>query len=329
MTSGQPRRPSGADDNEAGKLDQSGLQDFVTYLEIERDFSPHTVRAYINDLDQFCDYLTVGPASFARPDDDPRPPGAVAALARANRNDVRAFLGHVQSHGGSTRTAARKLAAIRAAYRFYARVGVLSENPAQSVKSPKQRRDLPDVLTIPEVSALVEAPDLSTPLGLRDRAVLETLYSSGVRAAELATLRLRDVDIVGGTINVMGKRKKQRIAHLGQYAANALDAYRRTRAGLGNPGHERLFVNARGGPLTTRSIQRIVEKYIRMVLPGRTAVSPHTLRHTFATHMLDGGADLRVVQELLGHENLSSTQIYTHVSMDRLKQVYRDAHPHA
>ncbi len=310
-------------------MDHPGLHEFVTYLEIERDFSPHTVRAYLNDLDQFCDYLTTGPASFVRPGDDPRAPGTVAALARATRNDVRAFLGHVQSQGGSTRTAARKLAAIRAAYRFYARIGHLAENPAQSVKSPKLRRDLPDVLTIPEVSALVEAPDIADPLGVRDRAVLETLYSSGVRAAELATLRLRDVDLIGGTINVMGKRKKQRIAHLGQYAADALDVYRRTRGSLGNPAHERLFVNARGGPLTTRSIQRIVEKYVRMVLPGRGKISPHTLRHTFATHMLDGGADLRVVQELLGHESLSSTQIYTHVSMERLKQVYRDAHPHA
>ncbi len=321
--------PPDAGDKRAGAPVHLGLHDFVTYLEIERDFSPHTVRAYIGDVDQFCDFMMAGPASFARAEDDPRPPGTVVGLARATRNDVRSFLGHVQSRGGSTRTAARKLAAIRAVYRFYGRSGRLSENPAQSVKSPKLRRDLPDVLTIPEVSALVEAPDAGDPLGVRDRAVLETLYSSGVRAAELATLRLRDVDLVGGTINVMGKRKKQRIAHLGQYASGALEAYRQTRGLLGSPAHERLFVNARGGPLTTRSIQRIVEKYVRMVLPGRLKVSPHTLRHTFATHMLDGGADLRVVQELLGHESLSSTQIYTHVSMERLKQVYRDAHPHA
>ncbi|MDX9973448.1 MAG: tyrosine-type recombinase/integrase [FCB group bacterium] len=208
-------------------------------------------------------------------------------------------------------------------------MGDLPENPAKAVKSPKLGRDLPDVLTIPEVTALLEAPDLSEPLGIRDRAILETLYSSGIRAGELAGLSLRDIDLVGGTINVMGKRQKQRIAHLGSYATEALDNYLRVRMEIGKPRHERLFVNFRGGPLTSRSVQRVVERYVTEVLPGRTEVSPHTLRHTFATHMLDSGADLRVVQELLGHENLSTTQIYTHVSIERLREVYKQTHPHA
>ena len=167
----------------------------------------------------------------------------------------------------------------------------------------------------------MEAPTPQPP-GSR-RAILETLYSSGVRCAELAGLTLDAIDLIGGTMVVMGKRKKERIAHLGNWALDAVQAYLAVRATLGHPGHRRLFVNARGGPLTTRSVQRVVEKYVRAVLPGRRDVSPHTLRHTFATHMLNGGADLRVVQEMLGHESLSTTQIYTHVSIDRLKEVYR------
>lgn len=304
------------------------IQRFLDHLEGERVFSVHTLRAYVADLAQFCDYMRAGPAAFSRAPEE-RPLATFDALARAERNDLRAYLSHVQTTGGSARTAARKLASLRAAFRFFTRMGVLAENPAQAVKSPKLARDLPDVLTIPEVTALVEAPDASDPLGVRDRAILETLYSSGVRAAELAGLRLADVDLDARMMTVTGKRRKQRIAHLGRCAVLALHAYFQVRSGLGTPRHERLFVNARGGPLTTRSIQRVVERYVRQVLPGRREVSPHTLRHTFATHMLDAGADLRVVQELLGHENLSSTQIYTHVSIDRLKQVYRESHPHA
>jgi integrase/recombinase XerC len=188
---------------------------------------------------------------------------------------------------------------------------------------------LPDVLSIPEVTALLEAPDVTTPLGKRDRAVLEVLYSCGLRAAELAGLKTGDVFYDQHTVRVLGKRAKERIVPIGSYAIAALREFLMVRYELGQPGHERIFVNHRGGPLTTRSVQRIVERYVREVLPTRCEVSPHTLRHTFATHILDAGADLRVVQEMLGHESLSSTQIYTHVSIERLRQVYRDAHPHA
>lgn len=306
------------------------LRRFVDYLETERGYSAHTVRAYMRDLEQFHDYLVLGPKAFEpREPEEARPQLSLAAFGRATRNDVRAFLGHVQTRGGTPKTSARKLASLRALYKYYVRQGVLAENPAQTLRSPKLARDLPDVLSIPEVTALLEAPDLSQPLGIRDRALLETLYSSGIRAAELAGLSIPDVDLIGGTMRVLGKRNKQRIAHLGQHAANALRDYLRVRPVLGKPRHERLFVNVKGGPLTTRSVQRVVEKYAREVLPGRRDVSPHTLRHTFATHMLDAGADLRVVQELLGHESLSTTQIYTHVSIDRLKAVYKQAHPHA
>jgi len=305
------------------------IQRFSDYLAAERGFSDHTSRAYLQDIAQFCGYLERGPAALVSGEHEEVPEPRFDVLRRASRNDIRAFLGHLRTLGASSRTAARKLSAIRAVYKFYVRAGIMEENPAQAVRSPKLPRDLPGVLSIPEVTALMEAPDTTTPLGKRDRAILETLYSSGVRCAELAGLTLDAIDLIGGTMVVMGKRKKERIAHLGNWALDAVQAYLAVRATLGHPGHRRLFVNARGGPLTTRSVQRVVEKYVRAVLPGRRDVSPHTLRHTFATHMLNGGADLRVVQEMLGHESLSTTQIYTHVSIDRLKEVYRQAHPHA
>lgn len=310
-------------------MEHSGLQDFVNYLETERGFSAHTVKAYLKDLDQFATYLVEGPAALASNDEPQTLDATPSILGKAGRNDVRAFLGHIQTAGGTPRTSARKLASIRAAYKFYVRVGAISDNPAVSVKTPKLARDLPDVLTIPEVTAVLDAPDASEALGIRDKAILETLYSSGVRASELAALTMKDIDMAGGTIRVLGKRSKERIAQLGTYSLDALNEYFRVRNQLGNPTHTFAFVNFRGGPLTTRSVQRIVEKYVKQVLPGRNEISPHTFRHSFATHMLDAGADLRVIQELLGHESLSTTQIYTHVGIDRLKEVYHQTHPHA
>jgi len=305
------------------------LQAFADYLSVERGCSPHTVKAYLRDVEQFGRYLRLGPKAFA-PNVTPDPsPTDLDTLNRASRNDVRAWLGHVQTAGGTPRTAARKLASLRAAYKFFNRVGALAENPAKNVKAPRLSRELPDVLSIPEVTALLEAPDTAEPLGIRDRAILEVLYSSGARAAELVGLTLRDIDLAGGTIRVLGKRQKERLAFLGDPATDAVNAYLRVRGLLGAPSHETLFVNFRGGPLTTRSVQRIIDKYVRLALPGRTEVSPHSLRHSFATHMLNAGADLRVVQELLGHASLTSTQIYTHVGIDRLKEIYKNAHPHA
>jgi integrase/recombinase XerC len=302
---------------------------FVHYLKIERNFSQHTLRAYLNDLDQFCDYVANGPEAFTRPSGDARPRATLDTLRKADKHVVRSFLAHTQTSGGSPRTAARKLASLRAAYKFFVLTDRIDVNPAQGVKAPKLPRELPEVLSIPEITALLDAPDTAFPLGKRDRALLETLYSSGIRASELCGLQLPDLDLGAGTARVLGKRNKERIAHLGGPALDAIKEYLRVRDKLGNPTHDIVFVNFRGGPLTSRSVQRVVDKHVRATLQGRRNVSPHTLRHTFATHMLDGGADLRVVQEMLGHESLSSTQIYTHVSIDRLKEVYRDAHPHA
>lgn len=302
---------------------------FMNYLKVERGFSPHTLRAYMNDLEQFCDFVQCGPVALSREAGEERARPSLAALRRADKHNVRSFLAHVQTAGNTGRTAARKLASLRAAYKFFMRNGKLDENPAAGVKSPRLPKELPDVLSIPEVTQLLEAPDTSDALGKRDRALLEVLYSSGIRAAECAGLKMEDLDLEQGVMRVFGKRSKERVAQLGSYAIAAIETYLGVRPQLGRPQHEVVFVNARGGPLTTRSIQRIVERYVRETFPFRREVSPHTLRHTFATHMLDGGADLRVVQELLGHASLSSTQIYTHVSIERLKQVYKEAHPHA
>ena len=314
-------------------MERGGLRQFLDYLSVERGFSAHTIRAYQRDVQQFCGYLRLGPKAFAENDADSEKqsddPGAIKRLRQATRNDVRAFLGHVQTTGGSTRTAARKLASLRAAYRFFNKVGAFSENPAREVKSPKLSKELPEVLSIPEMAALLDAPDISQPTGKRDRAILEVLYSTGIRAAELAGLTTRAVDLVGGTVTVLGKRNKERMAFLGEPAADALRAYLQVRGELGAPKHAQVFVNARGGPLTTRSVQRIVDRYVMLALPDRRGVSPHTLRHSFATHLLNAGADLRVIQELLGHASLSSTQIYTHLGIDRLKEIYKLAHPHA
>lgn len=301
---------------------------FVNHLRVERNLSPHTLRAYLSDLEQFCDFAVNGASAFARPPEDPRPRATLDAMRGADKNTIRSFLAHVQTKGATPRTSARKLASLRTAYAHFVQVGKLEINPAEQVKAPKLSRELPEVLTIPEVTALLEAPDPSTPLGKRDRALLELLYSSGIRAAELTGLKLDDIALEEQAMRVFGKRRKERIAYIGDLAAVALRDYLQARGSLGAPDHDCLFVNARGGPLTERSVQRVVTAHTRIALPHRNDVSPHTLRHTFATHMLDGGADLRVVQEMMGHESLASTQVYTHVSIERLKSVYRDAHPH-
>jgi integrase/recombinase XerC len=310
-------------------MSQIPILQFVNYLKVERNYSPHTLRAYRRDLDHFCSYMVHGSQSLEDDGESLDVAASLDILQSVSKQDIRAYLAHIQTRGSSAKTTARKLASLRAAYRYFVQSDFLAENPAKAVKTPTLARELPDVLSIPEVTSLLEAPDSEKPLGVRDRALLETLYSSGARASEIRSVSLEDLDMAQSTMRVFGKRRKERIVHLGRFAREALDKYLRIRSALGRPKHGTLFVNFRGGALTTRSIQRVVEQYVRETLPGRRHVSPHTLRHTFATHMLDGGADLRTVQELLGHENLSSTQIYTHVSIERLRTVYEQAHPHA
>jgi len=220
----------------------------------------------------------------------------------------------------------RKLAALRAFFTYLVREGVVARNPAELVATPKREKKVPFHLSIDEVTALVEAPREGELLSLRDRAILETLYSCGIRVSELTGLDIGGIDLEEGLARVLGKGGKERIVPLGSKARSALAEYlaARNQTAVADP----LFINARGGRLTRRSVARIVDKYILRIATMKK-VSPHTLRHTFATHLLEGGADLRAIQELLGHSSLSTTQKYTHVSIDRLMEVYDKAHPKA
>ena len=288
------------------------LDRFLTYLAVERSVSTHTVTAYRNDLEQFLRFLASGVSPPSHPDE-------VDHLA------IRRFLAHL--HGELKKSSiGRKLAAVRAFYRYLLREGIVVKNPAELVSTPKKEQKIPFHLSIDEITALVEGPGETTILGLRDRAILEVLYSCGIRLSELTVLRVQDIDREGRLVRVLGKGNKERIVPLGRQAATAVAAYLEERRAP--PGDAPFLLNARGGRLTGRSVARIVDNYL-IKLATMKKVSPHTLRHTFATHLLEGGADLRAIQELLGHASLSTTQKYTHVSIDRLMEVYDKAHPRA
>ena len=288
------------------------LDRFLTCLAVERSVSPHTVTAYRNDLEQFFRFLASGASPPSHPDE-------------IDHLDIRRFLAHL--HGDLKKSSiGRKLAAVRAIFRYLLREGVVAKNPAELISAPKKEQKAPYHLTIDEVTALVEGPGAATLLSLRDRAILEVLYSCGIRLSELTGLKVQDIDQEGRLVRVLGKGNKERIVPLGRQAAKAVGAYLEERRDP--PGDAPFLLNARNGKLTGRSVARIVDKYL-IKLATMKKVSPHTLRHTFATHLLEGGADLRAIQELLGHASLSTTQKYTHVSIDRLMEVYDKAHPRA
>ena len=290
---------------------KSEIEQFCRYLDTERNVSPHTLAAYRSDLEQFADFLS-------RQQQEVLP-------AQVDHIAIRHYL--AQLHKGHAKSSiGRKLSAIRALFRFLLREGRVEKNPAELVSTPKKEKRLPFHLNIDQVSALVGAPAGASGLPLRDRAVLETLYSCGIRVSELTGMNVGDLDLSGGLARVMGKGGKERIVPVGSHARAALASYldERGNPALGDP----LILNARGGRLTRRSVARIVDAHMLLIATMRK-VSPHTLRHTFATHLLEGGADLRAIQELLGHASLSTTQKYTHVSIDRLMEVYDKAHPKA
>lgn len=290
---------------------KSEIEQFCRYLDTERNVSPHTLAAYRSDLEQFADFLS-------RQEREVLP-------AQVDHIAIRHYL--AQLHKGHAKSSiGRKLSAIRALFRFLLREGKVEKNPAELVSTPKKEKRLPFHLNIDQVSALVGAPAGASGLPLRDRAVLETLYSCGIRVSELTGMNVGDLDLSGGLARVMGKGGKERIVPVGSHARTALASYLDER-GNPSPG-DPLILNARGGRLTRRSVARIVDAHMLLIATMRK-VSPHTLRHTFATHLLEGGADLRAIQELLGHASLSTTQKYTHVSIDRLMEVYDKAHPKA
>ena len=289
---------------------------YMNYLEAERNASHYTVRNYTTDLLHFFNFLRTK---------------EISSLKEVDRHVVRDYLSHLMERGFVKASIARKLSAIRSFYRYLHREGIVPTNPLATISSPKLDKRLPSFLTIEEVERLLEAPDLSKPQGQRDRAILELLYASGLRVSELAQLTLKQIDLDTNEIRVWGKGSKERVVLMGEPAAKAIKEYlRQGRPKLLGDKKESnaFFLNKGGRRLSERDVQRRLEKYAKVAGIDKR-VHPHLLRHTFATHLLDGGADLRVVQELLGHANLSSTQIYTHVTKSQAKKVYLSAHPMA
>ena len=298
---------------------------FLEHLRVETNASVHTLRSYAADLEQFRSFLLSKDFSIDEKSGD-------VSVEKVDHLAIRAYLSHLY-RGHKKSSLARKLAAQRSFFRYLVEEGFLAQNPAEIVATPKQEKPLPTFLPVDEVFSLLETPDRSTTWGARDRAILETLYSCGIRVSELTGLSEGDVDFSLGILKVYGKGRKERIVPIGEKALAAIREYlpQRDRI-LGSLGHKGrgspLFINPRGGRLTSRSVARILHKYILKCGLLRK-VSPHALRHSFATHLLDAGADLRAIQELLGHVSLSTTQRYTHVSIDKLMEVYDRAHPRA
>ena len=302
------------------------LTQFLEHLRYERNVSEHTLRNYQSDLEQFVDHLAP-----AHPKNGKR---NFPDLTDIDHITIREWLATLHTAQKKKSSIARKLAALRTFFQFLVREGVLEQNPAKLVSTPRLEKKLPKHLSIEDAIKFIETPDTDTDLGKRDRAMLELMYATGVRVAELTKLNLGHIDFRNRLIRVTGKRRKERIVPFGEPALEALKAYLDVRDAVLNsaPISERepeaLFLNYQGTRITTRSVGRMVDKYIRSCA-GKYDISPHALRHSFATHLLDSGADLRDIQELLGHARLSSTQIYTHVSMEKLIQVYDKAHPKA
>jgi len=286
------------------------IEKFLRYLEYEKNASSYTLISYASDLEAF-----------------ERSVGDVP-IEKIDLLTLRRFLADLKAKNFQKITVARKISSLRSFFKFLCREGYLKTNPTLTLRTPKREKRLPKILGIEEVTQLLERIPKDF-LGLRDRAILETLYSSGLRVSELTQLDIPHVDFIGGVVKVSGKGKKERLSPIGEEALRAIRAYLEKRGeSKKNRNTQALFVNKNGGRLSGRSVRRLLDRAIK-----RTSlvyhISPHTLRHSFATHLLDRGADLRAVQELLGHQHLSTTQIYTHVTAERLKRVYEKAHPRA
>lgn len=285
---------------------QRYIEKFIRYLEIEKNYSVHTVLNYRLDLEDFQHFLKEAP------------------LENVDYLTLRKYLAVVKEKNLAVRSISRRLSSLRSFFKFLTREGYFKTNPILSLSSPKQEKHLPVFLTEGEATKLIEAAVDKDERGLRDRAILETFYSTGIRISELTGLDIDDVDMIGSIVKVMGKGKKERIVPIGEHALSAIRIY----LGKRKKHNDALFLNKSGKRMTVRGIRNVVKKYIRLA-SIKQGVSPHTLRHSFATHLLNRGADLRSVQELLGHVNLSTTQIYTHLTTERLKSVYDKAHPRA
>jgi integrase/recombinase XerC len=299
---------------------------FLEHLRYERNVSEHTLRNYAIDLGQFLDHLApADPLTGERREPDVR---------QVDHLTIREWLSELHDAQKKKSSIARKLAALRTFFQFLIREGVVELNPAKLVSTPRLEKKLPNHLSVEDAIRFIETPDVTTDLGKRDRAILEMLYGTGVRVSELVKLDLRDADLKNRMVRVKGKRRKERIVPFGEPALHALLGWLTVRQNFlaQAPPAEReteaMFLNYQGTRITTRSVGRMVDKYIK-ICAGIHDISPHSLRHSFATHLLDSGADLRDIQELLGHARLSTTQIYTHVSMEKLIEVYDRSHPKA
>ena len=286
------------------------IQKFITYLKVEKNSSHHTLINYQIDLKDFNGSIKQKP------------------LESITHTDVRLFLARMKEKNFAKRSVARKMATLRSFFRFLCREGYIKANPATGLQTPKIEKKLPLFLDTNQVVRLIESPDTSDVYGMRDRAILETLYSSGIRVSELVGLDKDRVDFISGVLKVYGKGKKERLAPVGDKALKAMRGYIEKVDAAKIKDKKAIFLNKSGRRMSDRAVRRVVDKYIRKTSLNEN-ISPHSLRHSFATHLLDRGADLRSVQELLGHANLSTTQIYTHVSTERLKTVYEKVHPRA
>lgn len=300
-------------------MDQE-IDAFLRHARYGRNYSPRTLESYASDLAEFSAYLTRG--SRERID-----------VAQIDHIGIREFLASLYAKGNSKSSAARKLATLKSFFRFLHREGRIESNPARMVKSPRLPQKNPRALALKQIESILQQPDLSSAKGLRDRAMLELLYASGLRVSELVAIDLRDISFSQRMIRVEGKGRRERMTPYGESAARALDGYLAARLRIlrskgGEADDQALFLNLRGGRLSVRSVQRMLSEYVRK---GALAlnVHPHQLRHSFATHLLSNGADLRSVQELLGHKSLSTTQRYTNLTVDELLRTYRSSHPKA
>jgi integrase/recombinase XerC len=297
------------------------LREFLVYLQREKNYSPHTIRSYEKDLQQLHDFIKNHDAHL------------LTNLNAIDQVTIRLFLGDLYEKEKTKRTIARKLAATRSFFKFAVKKGLVKQNPAQHIMTPKLPKQLPNFLEESAAQRLMELPDTSTAIGSRDRALLELFYSTGVRLSELVNLKMSDIDWWNDTIKVVGKGQKQRVIPFGRKAKNALKQYLEFREKIVAEHHQgkevnNVFLSERSTRLNPKTVYTIVHRYVAMVSEIERK-SPHVLRHTFATHLLNRGADLRAVKELLGHSSLSTTQLYTHVTVEKLKHIYQQAHPKA
>ena len=291
------------------------IESFIITLDKERNFSLHTIKAYKNDLNRFNSFLN---QSISR-----------KILKKINRNDIRKFLSDEYDNNFTSKTVARRLATIKSFFKYLVKIELIEENIAIHINSPKVAKKLPSFINKSLIDVLMNSPSLDTLIGVRDRAVLELFYSTGMRLSELVNINIGDFHLNNKLLRVIGKGKKERMIPYGRTAESAIENYLKMRNISFKPvlAKRPLFVNSKEKRISTRTIQRRMNNYIKLVADGKR-VGPHLLRHTFATHLLDNGADITAVKDLLGHSSLSSTQIYTHVSIEKLKKDYTQAHPH-